>query len=92
MPLVEEGTWAYLDIDDSDLLAGPMPEDCVASVFANREIHLVLANYGQSDRRIETAEAHVATDAPSDAPAKQWELPKRSLRILKRSMGSGLDI
>ena len=29
-PLVEEGTWAYLEIGDSDLFAKPLPKDCVA--------------------------------------------------------------
>jgi hypothetical protein len=85
LPLVEEGTWAYLEIADSDLFAKPLPKDCVASVFANRELHLVLANYGQSPQQIETADAFVPTDNPAAAPAKQWQLPKRSLRILRYS-------
>ncbi len=86
MPLVEEGTWAYLQIGDSDLFAKPLPKDCVASVFANRELYVVLANYGQETQRIETAETYVPTDSPSAAPSKDWTLPKRSLRIVKRSV------
>ncbi len=86
MPLVEEGTWAYLEISDSDLFAKPLPEDCVASVFANRDLYIVLANYGQSPQQIETAETYVPTDDVSAVPAKLWQLPKRSLRILKRSV------
>ena len=86
MPLVEEGTWAYLEIGDSDLFAKPLPSDCVASVFANRELYMVLANYGQSPQRIETADTYVPIGTPSATPAKQWELRKRSLRIMKRSV------
>ena len=86
MPLVEEGTWAFLEIGDSDLFAKPLPKDCVASAFANRDLYLVLANYGQSSRQIETAETYVPTDDPSAASAKRWQLPKRSLRILRRSV------
>jgi hypothetical protein len=45
---------------------------------------VVLANYGQSPQQIETADTYVPTDGSSAAPAKLWQLPKRSLRILKR--------
>jgi hypothetical protein len=75
----------YLEIADSDLFARPLPQDCVASVFANRELHLVLANYGQSPQQIETSDAYVPADNSTAAPAKQWQLPKRSLRILRYS-------
>jgi hypothetical protein len=86
MPLVEEGTWAYLEISDSDLFAKPLPKDCVASAYANRHLYIVLANYGQSPQQIETAETYVPTDDSSAAPTKLWQLPKRSLRILKRAV------
>lgn len=86
LPMVEEGTWAFLEIGESDLFAKPLPEDCVASAFANRDLYVVLANYSQSPQHIETAEAHVAADGSSAAPTKQWKLPKRSLRIIKRSV------
>ena len=85
LPLVEQGTWAYLEIADSDLFATPLPKDCVASAFANRDLHLVLANYGQSPQQVETADAYVPTDDLAAAPAKQWQLPKRSLRVLRYS-------
>lgn len=87
LPMTEDGTWAYLEITDSDLFTAPVPEGCVASVFANRELYLVLANYTQTPQQIDTAEAYVAMDAPSSASARQWPLPKRSLRILRRVAG-----
>ncbi len=86
LPLVEDGTWAYLEIADSDLFAAPLPTDCVASVFANRDLHLVLANYGQSPQQVQTADAYVPADEPAASPAKQWPLPKRSLRVLRYSV------
>jgi len=58
----------------------------VASAFANHDLYLVLANYGQSHQQVETTDAYLATDDPSAAPVKQWQLPKRSLRIVKRSV------
>jgi hypothetical protein len=85
LPLVADGTWAFLEVADSDLLASPLPKDCVASVFANRDLYLVLANYSQSPQQIATADAYVPIDDLAAAPAKQWQLPKRSLRILRYS-------
>lgn len=87
LPLVEDGTWAYLEVADSDLFARPLPPDCVASVFANRDLYLVLANYGQSPHQIETAEAYVPADDRAAAPAKQWPLAARSLSILRYASG-----
>jgi len=85
MPLVEEGTWAFLEIGESDLFAHPPPKDVVASAFANRELHVVLANYGKTAVDLETSADYVPTDAPSAAPAKRWSVSPRSLRILRRS-------
>ena len=84
--LVEEGTWAFLEIGDSDLFTKPLPKDCVASAYANRELYMVLANYGQSPQEIETAETYVTVDTASAVPAKHWKLPKRSFKILRRSV------
>lgn len=85
LPLVEDGTWAWLEVADSDLFVGPRPKDAVASVFANRELYLVLANYARSATVLATTDAYLPPDQPAAAPAKQWTLPPRSLTILRRS-------
>ncbi|NQT14074.1 MAG: hypothetical protein HQ582_15075, partial [Planctomycetes bacterium] len=85
LPLVEEGTWAWLEIGDSDLFAGPLSKETVASAFANRELYLVLANYGRDPVEIETTEAYVPSDEPNGAPARHWSIPARALRILRRT-------
>ena len=85
LPLVEEGTWAWLEIGQSSLFAGPLPGEVVASAFANRELYLVLANCGRTATEIETVDAYVPADNPSASPAKRWSLPQRSLHILRRS-------
>lgn len=85
LPLVEDGTWAYLEITDSALFTAPLPKGCVASAFANRQLYLVLANYSQQPQQVQTADAYVPTDALASTPSKQWQLPKRSLRILRYS-------
>jgi len=85
MPLVEEGTWAWLEIGQSGLFAGPLPQGVVASALANRQVYLVLANYAHAPAEVATSDAYVPTAAPSAVPARQWKLPKRSLLILRRS-------
>jgi hypothetical protein len=85
LALAEDGTWAYLEITDSDLFAQPLPQGCVASAFANRDLYLVLANYGQSAQKIVTADAYVPMDDAAVAAGKEWEVAKRGLRILRRA-------
>lgn len=82
-PLVEEGTWAWLEIQDSSLFAAPLPKDVVASAFANRELHLVLANYGHAPADIETAAPHRTDDSPSASSSTHWTLAPRSIQILR---------
>ncbi len=84
MPLVEEGTWAYLEIGDTTLFAEPLPKDVVASAFANRELHLVLANYGRTPVDVKTTDKFVASDGSGAAPSTAWSLPPRSLQVLRR--------
>jgi hypothetical protein len=84
MPLVEAGTWAWLEIGDSALFAQPLPAGIVASAFANRETYLVLANYASAAAEITTAEKFVPLGKKIGEPAKQWSLAPRTLQILRR--------
>jgi hypothetical protein len=85
-PLVEEGTWAWLEVGDSTLFAQPLPRDVVASVFANRNLYLVLANYGHSPAAVESNAQYVALAPQSSGPAAHWQIPARSLVILERAV------
>jgi len=85
LPLVEEGTWAWLEIGQSSLFAASLPKEVVASAYANRELYLVLANYGRSAAEVGTSDAYVPADSPSASPTKLWRIPARSLVILRRS-------
>ncbi len=84
MPMVEEGTWAWLEIGDSDLIRGPLPEGVVASAFANRRLYLVLANYNRSDADIQTSAKYVSASDLSATLKDHWRLKARSLRILRQ--------
>lgn len=86
LPMVEEGTWAWLEIGDSSLFTAPLPKEVVASAFANREMHLVLANYGRTAVEVETAAPYLSLDNLSGKKGNRWTLPARSLIILRREV------
>jgi len=83
LPLTEEGARVWIEIADSDLFAAPLPEGCVASLFANRDVHLVLANYGKDPADIVTRDKYVSTAAAEGAPRDHWRLAGRSLEIVR---------
>ena len=82
--MVEEGTWAWLEIGESTLFPKPLPNGVVASAFANRDLYLVLANYGKDAVEVITSDAYVDTGEPESASSTQWTLDGRSLVILRR--------
>ncbi len=82
LPLVEDGTWAWLEVHDSDLFTAPPPPNLVASVFANRRLHLVLANCGQETVTVQTKAAYRSARNPKKESGNQWEIGPRSLDIL----------
>ena len=84
-PLVEPGTYAYLEIENSRLLAGRPASDVVASVFVNLDTHLVLANYARAPAQIETTDSYFSVSDDSASPGKRFVLPPRSLLILRQS-------
>ena len=81
--LVEPGTWAYLELGDSDFFRRPLPKGVVASAFANRKLHLVLAHYSDAEVLVETAGRFVALDTAT-TPGRSWAVPSRSLMILQQ--------
>jgi hypothetical protein len=83
-PMVQEGTWVWIEVGDCDLFAEPPHKDVVASVFANQDVYLVLANYGAGPTEIAFRDAYVPVDDANVAPEKRWKLGGRSLRILRR--------
>ena len=85
LPMVEEGTWAWLDVGDCDLLLGPRPEHVVLSAFAGRELYLALANYGQTAVTVETSDKYAAVVDAQSVATNRWDLVGRSLRILRRA-------
>jgi hypothetical protein len=85
LPIVEEGTWAWLEIGDSDLFVLPLAQGVVASAFANRDLHLALANYSQTAVDVETADAYVPAAEPAATPQRHWKLDRRSLLLLRRA-------
>jgi len=52
--------------------------------IANRELLLVLANYGRTAAQIVTVDGYVPIDDHTSAATKEWTVPPRSLKILRR--------
>jgi len=84
-PLVTPGTWAYLEVKDSALWHSPLPEGVVASLFANQELWLVLANYTHAAVEVATRDPFVPAGDAVTAPSTRFRLPGRTLQILRRS-------
>jgi len=85
LPMVEEGTYAWLEIGDSDLFQRPLPEQVVASAFANQDFYLVLANYGNKAAGVATRCNYVDAGAANMTPVASWVFEPRTLRILRRA-------
>ncbi len=84
LPLVQEGTWAYLDVKDSSLLVSPLPEQVVMSVFANTQLYLVLANYSGRPVSVTTTNSYFEVTARPSTPERAWTVKPGSMVILKR--------
>ena len=80
--LVEEGTWAWLEVSDSDLFKEPLSPEVVASVFANRHVYLVLANYGNVPVEVVTDAKYTSLSVPDGEYRDRWLLKARTLAIL----------
>lgn len=85
LPMVEEGTWAWLDIGESSLFKEPLPQGVVASAFANRALHLAVANYGRSAATVRATDSYTSVITNSYPPLPDWSIPPRSMLILRRS-------
>ena len=83
--MTEEGTWAWLDIAESSLFAGPLPQGVVASAFANRNTYLVLANFAHAPLEVELTDTYVTAGDRAETPQHKRHLKGRSLHILRRS-------
>jgi hypothetical protein len=84
LPLVQEGSWAYLEISDSNLFRGSLPTDTVASLFTNLQRYLVLANYAKSEVTIETTNDWTELENARAGSKRRWTLPSRSLIMLQK--------
>lgn len=91
LPMVEEGTWAWLEVQENSLLKSPLPKEVCLSVFANREIYLVLANYGQTSLEVQTAGSYVSAANPHEPPRNHFALPRRSLIILRQAASAASE-
>jgi hypothetical protein len=83
LPMVEEGSWVWIDILSSNLFESDLPKKAVASLFVNREVYLVVANYNQGPIEIKTTDQYVSVLGSTGQPQNIWKLDERSAQILK---------
>lgn len=86
-PMVEGGTIAYIDLVESDFFRNRLPQGIVASVFANRKLHLVLANLTGQSVRVETRKPWRSRISSVSASSSSWEIRPRSMELLEKSWG-----
>jgi hypothetical protein len=83
--MVEEGSWAFIDITDSDLFNGPLPSGVIASAFVNDGFFLVVANYGKTAVDLAWRGRYMVKHGPSGAARENPpSLPARSLLIVEK--------
>ena len=82
-PMTEEGTWVWIDIASSDLFQSVLPKNAVASLFVNREVYLVIANYNNTPFDVITTDKFVSVVNSNIKQQNNWTIKGRSLEILK---------
>jgi len=82
-PMVEEGSWVWTDISSSDLFQKELPKNTVASLFVNRSVYLVIANYSNKPVNISTADSYISLTNSNNQPQTNWNINSRSMEILK---------
>ncbi len=82
-PMVEEGTWVWIDINSSALFQSTMPKNVVASLFVNRDAYLVIANYSKKAEDVVTTDNYVSITNPNTQSQTNWSVGGRSMQILK---------
>lgn len=82
-PMVEEGTWVWIDIGTSDLFQSSFPKNAVASLFINREVYLVISNFNDKNIDIATKDNYASVINPNTHTQSNWNIGGRSMEILK---------
>lgn len=88
--LVRPGTSAYIDASSTTLVNTGSATDVVVSVFANLDVHLVVANFGDTPVTITTQAPAVDMYSPG-APSQTWTVPGQSLLALREVESEGVD-
>ena len=84
-PMVSAGSRVWIDVRETSLFAGRVPEEVTASLFVNDDVYLVLANYGES--RATLASSRDWTDRETGASGRELDLEPGTLRYLMAGTG-----
>jgi hypothetical protein len=83
--LTEEGSWVWIDICSSELFQSLIPKNCVASLFVNRKVYLVIANFNNKEVKVITTDNYVSVIKSKEQTQEQnnWVIKGRSIEILE---------
>ena len=89
--ITEFGTWCYIDCDAPAIIL-QKGKNTVVSLFVNREIYIVAANYGYNADTVSVAGAaqELTPDGEGEFISGSFDLPGRKLRVF-RYVGSDCD-
>jgi len=85
LPLVEEGTWAWLEIHQSTLFARPLPSRSWHPCLPIATCTWCWPTTAKEAVELATTDRYVASGSAGAAGAERWTLPKRSLVILRQT-------
>ena len=82
-PMVKDGSRAWLEVGTNSLFLQQIPKNVTASLFVNKEIYLVLANYGQA--RVDMVSRWRWRDRETSEAGETLSLMPRTLRYYQRA-------
>ena len=81
-PMVEEGSWVFIDVTESSLTVGPKPCDTVISLFVNDSCYMVISNIGKKVETLTLSEDWI--DRESGKTVREITLAPDKLVFLAR--------
>lgn len=85
LPMTEEGSQVWVQIQDTELLLDPIPEELIVSLFVNENQYLVLSNLRKETCHIRLRDEW--TDRRSGISGSQFDVEPGKMRFLIKAKG-----
>lgn len=83
LPMVEENSNVYIDIQENNLMLGEKPQDVVMSMFVNDSCYLVVSNIGGKQEKLTLTEDWI--DRRSGKPVRELDLAPDTIAFLVKA-------